>query len=86
MCQKGKVEALYVVGLLQKLSILVKNWKDISMDFIERLPPSGGKSVILVVIDKLSKYTHFISISHPYTALIVAKVFMDNIFKLHGMP
>lgn len=56
------------------------------MDFIEGLPPSRGKSVVLVVIDGLSKYAHFIAISHPYIASIVASVFMDNIFISHGMP
>lgn len=56
------------------------------MDFIEGLPPSGGRTVIMVVIDRLSKYAHFLSISHPYIATIVARVFLDNIFKLHGFP
>lgn len=56
------------------------------MDFIEGLPPSGGRTVIMVVIDRLSKYAHFLSISHPYIATIVARVFLDNILKLHGFP
>jgi len=56
------------------------------MDFIEGLPKSNGKSVILVVVDWLSKYIHFGSLAHPYKASIVAQLFMDTIFKLHGMP
>lgn len=86
VCQRSKVETLHPVGLLQPLPIPVKNWEDVSMDFIEGLPPSGGKTVILVVVDRLSKYAHFMAITHPYTTLTVARVFMDNIFKLHGMP
>jgi hypothetical protein len=39
-----------------------------------------------VVVDQLSKYAHFIAISHPYTAVSIAQVFFENIFKLHGMP
>jgi hypothetical protein len=39
-----------------------------------------------VVVDKFSKYAHFIPLKHPYTALQVAMVYMDNVFKLHGFP
>ena len=40
----------------------------------------------MVVVDRFSKYSHFISIAHPYIAASIAQVFFDNIFKLHGMP
>jgi hypothetical protein len=61
-------------------------WQHISMDFVEGLPKSEGKEVIMVVVDKFTKYDHFIPLSHPYTVDSVAQAFIDNIIKLHGPP
>jgi len=72
-------------GLLQPLPIPNRTWINISMDFIEGFSKSNGKSIILVVVDRLSKYAHFGSLVHPYKIAIVAKLFMDIIFKLHGI-
>ena len=59
---------------------------DISMDFIEGLPKSQGYSVILVVVDRFTKYSHFMPLKHPYTVAIVAELFFNNVVKLHSMP
>nr|GEW76552.1 hypothetical protein [Tanacetum cinerariifolium] len=50
------------------------------------LPKSQGKDVIMVVVDMLSKYAHFIRLSHPFTAANIAQAFLDSIYKLHGLP
>jgi len=59
--------------------------RNITMDFVEELPLSQGHSVILVVVDKLSKYANFTSLSHPYNAAKIAQLFIANVFKLHAM-
>lgn len=40
----------------------------------------------MVIVDRLSKNKHFHAIAHPYTALMVAQLFLDNVYKLHGLP
>lgn len=56
------------------------------MDFIDGLPTSRQFNCLLVVVDKLTKYAHFIPLRHPYTASKVAEVFVDNVYRLHSMP
>jgi hypothetical protein len=61
-------------------------WADISMNFVEGFPKAQGKSVILTVVDRLSMYTDFIPLGHPYTVTTVAQVFFTDIVCLHGLP
>ncbi|XP_026445716.1 uncharacterized protein LOC113346398 [Papaver somniferum] len=85
-CQCNKHEHSAPAGLLQPLPIPDTAWQHISMDFIEGLLLSNKKSVILVVVDRFTKYIHFIALSYPFTALSVAKESLHHIFKIHGLP
>ena len=85
-CQRIKSDTSSPAGLLQPLSIPHTPWTDVSLDFVEGLPKSMGFEVILVVVDRLTKYVHFVPVSHPYSASKIASLYMQNVFKLHGMP
>jgi len=85
-CQQCKSDNAASPGLLQPLPIPDRIWSDVSMDFIDGLPLSNGKTVIMVVVDRLSKAAHFIALAHPYSAMTVAQAYLDNVFKLHGCP
>jgi hypothetical protein len=86
VCQQNKVETIKTLGLLQPLAIPSQRWEEVSMDFITGLPKSEGKSVIMVIVDRLTKYTHFCALSHPFKASTVATTFMETVQKLHGSP
>ena len=85
-CQKNKNNTTTPGELLQPLPIHAQVWEDITMDFIEGLPKSKGYSAILVVVDRLTKYAHFEAIEHPYTTASIAKVFIQEVVHLHGIP
>ena len=79
-CQRHKGETTLLLGLLKPLPIPTRIWIDISMDFIDGLPKYGGKTVILVVVDRLSKYHHFCASIPPYTTSSIGQIFMDKIW------
>jgi hypothetical protein len=86
VCQCNKGETVKDMGTLQPLQIPPTIWRNISMDFIVGLSKSDNNSVIMVVVDHLSKYAHFCALQHPFTTSTLVHIFMDHIFKLHGMP
>lgn len=56
------------------------------MDFVERLPQSKGYGTVLMVVDYLSKYAHFLALGHPFLAKVVTMVFVEEVVRLHGYP
>jgi hypothetical protein len=86
ICQQAKHMTTLPAGLLQPLPIPTQVWEDVTMDFITGLPLSCGFTVILVVVDRLTKYAHFMPLKPDYSSKSVAEVFMTNIVKLHGVP
>ena len=85
-CKRIKVDTSRPAGLLQPLPIPDKPWFDITMDFVTGLPKSHGFEVIFVVVDRLTKFVHFMLLSHPFTVAKVALEFMKGVLKLHGLP
>eukprot|EP00253_Pinus_taeda_P030099 PITA_30099 len=86
-CQQIKAEHQHPAGLLQPLPVSEWKWEIISMDFITGLPRTKrNNDSIFVVVDKLSKAAHFIPVQSTYRAAQIAHIFMQNVFKLHGLP
>lgn len=85
-CQQAKPDRARYPGLLQPLPVAFAAWEVVTMDFVEGLPKSGNANAILVVVDKFTKYSHFLPLHHPFTTASVAKMFMDQVYRLHGLP
>jgi len=86
ICQQAKIDHALSSGLLQPLPIPQQIWEDIAMDFITHLPLSHGYSTIMVVVDRLSKFAHFIPLKSEFTSKIVAETFINSVVKIHGFP
>ena len=73
VCQQAKAERVRLPGLLAPLPVPDQAWSVVSLDFVEGLPTSNRFNAILVVVDKLTKYGHFVPLAHPFIALQVAQ-------------
>ncbi|KAG1121331.1 hypothetical protein G6F42_012533 [Rhizopus arrhizus] len=85
-CIRGKPSRQSPQGPLMSLQIPTNPWESISMDFIVKLPKSKGFDSIFVVVDRLTKMAHFIPCNESMTAKELATLFINNIFRLHGLP
>jgi hypothetical protein len=86
VCIQAKPDRAQYPGLLSPLPVPSESWQVISMDFIEGLPRSSSANCILVVVDRFSKFAHFLPLLHPFFAQQVAQLFLDQVYRLHGMP
>uniref|UniRef100_A0A670KDA0 Gypsy retrotransposon integrase-like protein 1 n=1 Tax=Podarcis muralis TaxID=64176 RepID=A0A670KDA0_PODMU len=85
-CQRAKGERAAPSGLLEPLPMPGRPWEVVSIDFMTDLPRSRGKTAVMVVVDLLTKMCHFIACSHAVTAEETARLFVEHIFRLHGIP
>ena len=84
-CQWNKNHTEQLVGKLMPNSIPEKPWTYILVDFITKLPLAQGYDSILVVVDRLTKIVHFIPTMEKILAEGLARLFRDNMWKLHGL-
>ncbi len=85
-CARMKPTNVPPGGKLKPNPIPEGPWQDISADFITDLPESNGFNTILVVVDRFSKEVVFIPTDKTVTALGTAKLYRDNVWKVHGLP
>ncbi len=86
-CQRNKARNSKPAGLLQPLELPQSPWHAVSMDFITQLPRSkAGHDAIFVIVDKLTKMCHFVATTSTATAEQTALLYVDHVWKLHGVP
>jgi len=86
LCQRMKNWMEKPVGKLKLSEVPMKPWSHLTVDFIMKLPVVAGKDVVLVVCDRLSKMTHFVATTEGTSAEGLARLFRDNVWKLHRLP
>ncbi|KAH0611537.1 uncharacterized protein H6S33_010802 [Morchella sextelata] len=86
VCARSKASRNAPYGVLRPMPIPDGPWMDVSMDFVTDLPESDGYNAILVVVDRLTKMRHFIPTTKEADSKEVARLYIDNVWKLHGLP
>ena len=86
LCLRTKIICQLPTSHLDPLPIPDKRWDTVSVDFIVELPESDGHDAIMVALDSLGKRGHFIPINTTISAKGSARLFRDNVWKLHGLP
>ncbi|CAA7267179.1 unnamed protein product [Cyclocybe aegerita] len=86
ICNRVKPRHHQPYGLLKQLPVPERPWNSISMDLIEKLPPSAGFTDILVIVDRLTKQAVFVPTHSDLTAVKLAELFVLNVFSKHGVP
>jgi len=86
LCQRMKNRTEELVGKLKLSEVPQKTWSHLTVDFITKLPVVAEKDAILVVCHRLSKMTHFVATMKGTSTEGLARLFRDNVWKLHGLP
>lgn len=87
VCQKSKVEHQKPAGMMVPLDVPEWKWDSISMDFVTSLPNTPrGSDAIWVIVDRLTKSTHFLPINISFPVAQLAEIYIKEIVKLHGAP
>jgi hypothetical protein len=85
-CQRNKARRHKPYGLLQPLPVPEKPWHTVTFDFIVKLPKtSRGNDSICVFVDKLTKLVHFVACKEEVSAKEFAELYVDHVFRLHGL-
>ena len=86
ICQRMKNRIEEIAGKLKLNEVPEKPWTHLTVDFITKLPLVARKDMILIVCNRLSKMTHFVATTKRTLAEGLARLFKDNIWKLHRLP
>ena len=86
MCQRMKNRTELPAGKLKLSKVPEKPWTYLTVDFITKLSVVARKDMILVVCNRLSKMTHFVATTKRMSAEGLARLFRDNMWKLHRLP
>ena len=86
LCQRMKNKTEKLAEKLKLSEVPEKPWSYLTVDFIIKLPVVAGKDAILVMCDRLSKMTYFIAMTEGTSAEGLARLFQDNMWKLHELP
>ena len=86
LCQRMKNRIEKLAGKLKLSEVLEKPWTHLTVDFITKLLVVAEKDTILVVCDQLSKITYFVASTERTSAEGLARLFRDNMWKLHRCP
>jgi len=85
-CQYNKNRTEQPAGKLMPNSIPNKAWTHILVNFITKSPLAQGYDSILVVVDRFTKMAHFVPTTEKTMAEGLARLFRDNVWRLHGLP
>jgi hypothetical protein len=86
LCLRTKAHRQQPIGELHPIPIAEQRWDQISVDFIVELPQAHGYDAVMNVVDTVSKRAHFIPTHTTITAEGAARLFLNNVWKLHGLP